>query len=328
MTDNSDTKETKENKPKNPPTEYDSPWKDILQAYFKEFMEFFFSTAYDQIDWKRKIEFLDKELEEVTKDAEIGRRFADKLVKLYLKNGKEEWLLVHIEVQSQEESEFPARMYTYNYRIYDKYKKTVVSLAVLGDSNPNWKPSHFGYSLFGCTLNFEFPVVKLVDYQQRLSELEKDRNLFATVVMAHLAALNTSNDRSGRKVQKLALVRRLYEQGLKEQDVINLFAFIDWMMTLPPNLEAEFNREVKQLEARQSMKYVTSIERNAREEGKKETFIKGISLGLRLKFGNSGQDLLPEIEVIEDVDTLEAILEAIETTATVDELRQIYHSKT
>jgi hypothetical protein len=266
-------------------------------------------------------------LKNLCKDAEIGRRFADKLVKLYLKNGEEEWLLVHVEVQSQEESYFAARIYTYNYRIYDRYKKTVVSLAVLGDSNPNWKPSQFGYSLFGCTLNFQFPVVKLVDYQQRLSELEKDNNPFATVVMAHLAALNTTRNRNERKVQKLALVRRLYEQGLKEQDVINLFAFIDWMMTLPPNLEAEFNKEVQQLEARKSMKYITSIERNAREEGKKETLIKAIALGLRLKFGNSGQELLPEIEVIEDVKTLDAILEAIETTDTVDDLRQIYQSE-
>jgi predicted transposase YdaD len=67
------------------------------------------------------------------------------------------------------------------------------------------------------------------------------------------------------------------------------------------------------------MKYVTTFERDAREEGKeegkkegqKEALIKGISLGLRLKFGDSGQDLLPEIEAILDVDTLEAILEAI-----------------
>ncbi len=80
------------------------------------------------------------------------------------------------------------------------------------------------------------------------------------------------------------------------------------------------------------MKYITSIERNAREEGqkegkeegKKETLIKVIALGLRLKFGNSGRDLLPEIEVIKDVNILNAILEAIETTDTVDELRQIY----
>jgi hypothetical protein len=321
MTNNN---EANDNQPKNPPTAYDSPWKDILQIYFKEFMQFFFPAVHDQIDWTREIQFLDKELEEVTKDAEIGRRFADKLVKLYLKNGQEELLLVHVEVQAQEEQEFAARMYTYNYRIYDKYKKSVMSIAVLADSNPNWRPSQFGYSLYGCTLNFQFPTVKLIDYQQRLAELENDRNPFATVVLAHLTALNTTSDRNERKVQKLALVRRLYEQGFEKQDILNLFAFIDWMLTLPPNLEAEFNIEVQQLEARRPMKYVTSIERDARKEGKKEALIKGISLGLRLKFGDRGQDLLPEIEAIEDVDTLEAILEAIGTTATVDELRQTY----
>jgi predicted transposase/invertase (TIGR01784 family) len=319
---------TNEQNQKNPPTAYDSPWKDILQTYFEEFMQFFFPAVHDQIDWTREITFLDKELEEVTKDAEIGRRFADKLVKLYLKNGQEELLLVHVEVQAQEEQEFSARMYTYNYRIYDKYKKPVMSIAVLADSNPNWRPSQFGYSLYGCTLNFQFPTVKLIDYQQRLTELENDTNPFATVVMAHLAALNTTSDRNERKVQKLALVRRLYEQGFEKQDILNLFAFIDWMLTLPPNLEAEFNIEVQQLEARRPMRYVTSIERDARkegkEEGKKEALIKGISLGLKLKFGDSGQDLLPEIEAILDVDTLEAILEAIGTTATVNELRQTY----
>ena len=324
MTVNNETNETNDNKPKNPLTKYDSPWKDILQNYFEEFMLFFFPTAHSKIDWTKQIEFLDKELEEVTKDAEIGRRFADKLVKLYLKNGKEQWVLIHVEVQSQQEEEFAARMYTYNYRIYDKYKKSVMSIAVLADSNPNWRPSQFGYDLFGCTLNFQFPIVKLVDYQQRLSELENNGNPFATVVMAHLAALNTTSDRSERKVQKLALIRRLYEQGLEEQDVINLFAFIDWMMTLPAELEAEFDRELQQLEARRPVKYVTSIERNA----SKKSLIKGISLGLRLKFGNSGEDLLPEIEVIEDVNTLEAILEAIGTTTTVEELRQVYQSTT
>ena len=59
---------------------------------------------------------------------------------------------------------------------------------MLGDDNANWKPSQFGYSLFGCTLDFQFPTVKLLDYQQRQSQLSASRNPFATVVMAHLAA--------------------------------------------------------------------------------------------------------------------------------------------
>jgi len=35
----------------NPPTAYDSPWKDILQTYFEEFLLFFFPLAHREIDW-------------------------------------------------------------------------------------------------------------------------------------------------------------------------------------------------------------------------------------------------------------------------------------
>lgn len=62
--------------------EFDSPWKEILEAYFEEFMLFFFPTAHADIDWSRGVEFLDKELQQVVRDAELGRRYADKLAKV------------------------------------------------------------------------------------------------------------------------------------------------------------------------------------------------------------------------------------------------------
>ncbi len=138
----------------NPQTEYDSPWKQILQLYFADFMLFFFPQAHREIDWSRGFEFLDKELAQVVRDAELGRRLADKLVKVYRTGGDEVWVLVHVEVQSQEETDFPRRMFVYNYRIFDRYNRSVASLAVLGDENTNWRPSSFGYELFGCKVDF------------------------------------------------------------------------------------------------------------------------------------------------------------------------------
>lgn len=84
-----------------PQTEFDTPWKDILQIYFEEFILFFFPQAHTEIDWTRQPEFLDKELQQVVRDAELGRRLVDKLVKIYLKTGLEAWVLIHVEVQSQ-----------------------------------------------------------------------------------------------------------------------------------------------------------------------------------------------------------------------------------
>ena len=260
----------------------------------------------------------------MVRDAELGKHLADKLVKIYLKDGSETWVLIHVEIQSQEESNFGRRMYTYNYRIYDRYKRPVVSLAVLGDERADWRPNQFGYELFGCSVNFQFPVIKLIDYQQRQSELEASRNPFATVVMAHLAALETRNDRLQRKQSKLALVRRLYNQGFERQDILNLLAFIDWMLTLPLDLEREFQQEVEQLESEQRMQYVTSFERSGIRQG----LLEGIKLGLKLKFGTDGSSLLPEISTIEGVEQLRAVLTGLEAASTIEELRQIYQSPT
>ena len=304
----------------NPQTEFDSPWKDILQRYFEEFMLFFFPQAHGEIDWTREPEFLDKELQQVIRDAELGRRLVDKLVKIYRIGGEETWVLVHIEVQAQEESDFSARMYTYNYRIYDLYKRSVASIAILGDDRADWRPSQFGYQLFGCRVDFQFPVIKLLDYQQRQSELEASRNPFATVVMAHLAAVQTRNDRLQRKQQKLALVRRLYSLGFEREDIINLFQFIDWMMSLPLELEREFWQEFRDFEESRRMRYVTSVERLGIRLG----LLEAIELGLELKFGTQALAIMDSVSRIYDIEQLRAIKSGIKTVSNLEELRQIY----
>ena len=83
----------------NPQTKFDSHWKDVLERYFEDFMLFFFPQAHRRFDWTRIVEFLDKELLSVVGDAEIGTRFAEKLVKDYRISGEENWILNHVEIQ-------------------------------------------------------------------------------------------------------------------------------------------------------------------------------------------------------------------------------------
>lgn len=267
-------------------TSFDSPWKDIVETYLHEFFAFFFPDAYTAIDWERGFDFLDQELRQVVRDAELGQRFVDKLVKVYLKDGEETWILIHLEIQSQYESQFAERIYVYNYRIFDKYRRRVASFIVLGDENTNWRPSEFGYEIFGCQVNFSFPVVKLLDLGQDWEALVNNRNPFATVVMAHLKAHQTRNNRQERLEWKLSLTRRLYQQGYQRQDVINLFRFIDWLMSLPKNLEQEFWREIRQLEEETRMPYITSVERLGIEQGMQR---EGANLVLRLLNRRFGQ---------------------------------------
>src|SRR5439155_13356893 len=102
------------------------------------------------------------------------RMHADKLVKVWRNDGEEAWVLIHIEVQSQRETEFARRMYVYNYRLFDRYNRTVVSLAVLADDNPEWRPHEFWSSLWGCEAGIEFPAVKLLDFAADETALERN----------------------------------------------------------------------------------------------------------------------------------------------------------
>ncbi|MCB0144899.1 MAG: hypothetical protein KDE50_33765, partial [Caldilineaceae bacterium] len=247
--------------------DFDSPWKNILEWYFEEFVEFFMAEAYADIDWRQPVEFLDKELQQVVRDAEFGRRHVDKLAKVWRKSGQEQWVLVHIEVQGQYEAGFEERMYTYNYRLYDRYQHKVASFAVLSDDRAAWMPAEFGYDLWGCRVHFEFPTAKLATYTEQWAMLEASRNPFAVVVMAHLKTQETQHDSQERRLWKFYLIRHLYERGYQRQDILNLFHFIDWLMYLPPNLEQQLRQEVYEMEAQKLKPYITSFERMAMEEG-------------------------------------------------------------
>ena len=166
--------------------DYDSPWKSIIDRYFPEFIEFFLPEASDRIDWSREPVFLDTELRQIIRDAELGRRLADRLVQVWLKNGQETWVLIHIEVQRSRQPDFAQRIYTYHYRIYDTYQRPVSSLVLLADDHPQWRPDHFGYSLFGTALHFSYPTLKLLDWASEIPALEAHPNPFATVVLTHL----------------------------------------------------------------------------------------------------------------------------------------------
>ena len=207
--------------------EFDSPWKDILEAYFQDFMLFFFPQIHEDIDWSRGYDFLDQELRQVVRDAELGTRLTDKLVKVWKLSGEESWVLAHIEIQSQEERNFSDRMFVYFYRLRDKYNQKIASLAILGDERETWRPQPFQQSLWGCEVSFRFPTIKLLDYGSRWAELEASRNPFAIAVMTHLKTKETRQDAQARKDWKFRLTRRLYELGYERQDILNLFRFID-----------------------------------------------------------------------------------------------------
>ncbi|MCF8016850.1 MAG: hypothetical protein K9L65_14395, partial [Chromatiaceae bacterium] len=161
----------------------DSPWKEALERFFPEFLALLFPTVYAEIDWSKGVQFLDKEFQQLVREAKTTKRYADKLVGVTLRDGTAVWVLIHVEVQGEAETAFAERMYTYHYKIRDRYQVPVASLAVLADTDQGFRPQHYGTRLWDCRVDFRFPMVKLLDYAEpeRWAELEASDNVFALV---------------------------------------------------------------------------------------------------------------------------------------------------
>ena len=307
--------------------DYDSPWKEALEGYFPEFLALFFPDIHEGIDWSRQHEFLDKELQQIVRDAEIGRRYADKLAKVWTLAGRETWVLIHVEVQGQSEPDFDKRMYVYNYRLFDRYQVDVVSLAVLADSSSDFQAGEYRRGRWGCEVRFCFPTVKLLELGRDWASLEASDNPFTLVVMAHLMA-QKNRDGVKRLDAKLQLIRLMYRRGYSKDQVLTLFRVIDWLLHLPPELAPAFEQALSSIKEEQKVAYITSIERLGLERGIQQGMEQGMQQGeaavltrqLQRKFGEKFTETHCRRLNEADIDTLLDWSEQVLGAQSIDEV--------
>ncbi|OGV27967.1 MAG: hypothetical protein A3F18_08755, partial [Legionellales bacterium RIFCSPHIGHO2_12_FULL_37_14] len=261
----------------------DSAWKDVLDAHFPEFLHFFFPHLAKKIDWSQGFDFLDKELQAIATQSLSGRRMVDKLIRVRLLSGEEQWLLLHIEIQGNRDPTLQCRVFEYYYRLRDRYQIPILTLVILTDRQLHWRPDHYEVQVLGKTiLHFQFHMVKLWDYRHHRQALEETDNPFGTVVLAQLAALTTRKSLSQRFNQKMYLTKLLYQRGWNRKQVLNLYKFIDWVLTLPEELAIEYNHQVHELTEEKTMAYITTAERIGMQKGREEGIQEGIQRGIQL----------------------------------------------
>lgn len=272
--------------------DHDSPWKEALEVFFKPFMDLLYPHITVLIDWQHAPKFMDKELQKITRNAQNSRRYADKLVQVRFLSGAEQWIYIHIEVQGEPESLFAERMFEYFYRIRDRYKKPVISLAVLTDTHSSFRPHCFRYELADCAIQFDFSMVKLLDWQNRMDQLLHGQNPFGLLIAAQLTA-KLVKDSKTRVDNLIGFYRLVILKNLDKEHIRRLIIFLEWMVYLPEDIRTYYNEQVEHIEEESSMPYISLIERKGIEQGLE----KGISQGrvtalqqtlqkqLKLKFG-------------------------------------------
>lgn len=233
-------------------------------------MSFYFPEFAAQIDWSKRHRFLDKEFAQVGFGDHPEGRLADKLAAIYLHDGSEHWVLVHIEVQAQRDDSLARRVLQYNYRIFEQFNRPVASLVLLADDTPGWRQEEFHNCLLGTVMGIRFATAKLLDFAGRDQELLCSNNPFALVTVAHLHTQQTLHSPADRYAMKWQLTKLLLQRGWSKKRIMILFKVINWMMTLPEPLQLRYREAVRKMERSGQMEWIDPYDRIRIEKAEKK----------------------------------------------------------
>ena len=264
----------------NQDSDYDGAWKEALRFHLRDFIERCFAELAVLINWDQEPQWLDKEMSQIIGQSRHRNREVDLLFKVELKDGREQWILCHLEIQTNRETGFEFRIGLYNAGLKWLFRQNVLTLVILADLDRDWRPMEDRFELGGFGTHTWFPICKVLDRIE--GDWIDDTSLVSQVARAQIAALRTSSDPEARFNAKTQLVRNLYDLGYNASDVREIFRLIDWMMHLRPDLSRRFKNELNDFEKERNMPYVTSIERIAKEEGIEEGIEQGIEQGIVL----------------------------------------------
>lgn len=292
--------------------EFDASWKRVAETFFPEMIGFFMPDAYDDIDWSQPVVSLDGDLPKEKPGDAVGDRRVDKLFRVSRHKGEPRHVYLHIEFQNEVDEGLAERMYIYNSRIFNKYRGWIVSLAVLGDANPDWRSEPFGFGLWGHVQQFEFRIVKLMQFLASRERLEGLENGFGLIVLAHLAGKLTRNRMAQRMEDRLSITRVLISKKLDLKRFQGIIRFIESVIDLPEALEQTFQEKMRESLGEDDVAYMSNFEKYAmnkgRQEGRQEGLIEGRAEGeltaqagmllrlLKTRFGDCPAWILRKIE--------------------------------
>ncbi|MCH1624418.1 hypothetical protein [Fredinandcohnia quinoae] len=225
-------------------TDYDGLWKKVIGDLFEEFILFFAPDLFEAIDFMKGHDFLEQELFQEIIKVKKGRNYVDKVVKVYLKDGLEKYILIHIEVQGSQDPELSKRMFQYFYRLYDRFSTEVYAIAVVTDVSHSFQPEPYQYSFYGTKVIYHYNTYKFT--HEAIPSLETSSNPIALAILAGIHLHLTKTDYNKR----FEIKRKLLEAALDtdkyphELYITALFYFIDYLLQIPNTLTRELRKEI------------------------------------------------------------------------------------
>ncbi|MBR0203680.1 MAG: hypothetical protein IJQ56_04865 [Synergistaceae bacterium] len=259
----------------------DGIWKDAIEQYLPLLLRSMMPELHNDVDFSQEFTFLDKELRDTIQvsmnEEHNAAKFVDTLVQVPLKSGRNQWVLLHIEVQGKGGEDISFRMMLYCCLIFAHYQRMPVALAILTDKRPsNETPGKFKFSEYGTELIYKYNLFEV--YNQSDEKLLNSDNPFDSFIYAAKKYSDyMSSDAQKVKLEYLLkITRSLYARGLNEQDRARMIIFISRLINLEDaELRHQFFEELDNLKGENNMAELTWIEEHFRDEA----IAKGIAIG-------------------------------------------------
>ena len=237
MADENITIDQKQNIENDSQYDLDSIWKEFVREYWSYILLDVVPEMYEAVDIENGAEFLDKEMHEISqqldgkKKSDSSKWYVDDLLKIRLKNGQEEWVLLHIEVQGRGGEMISRRMFRYSCLIFLKYGRHPAAVAILTAKRPKREgnPGTYHYDMFGTTLEYKYHTLKTYEY--------KDEDLLSSDNPVHLfiyaVKMAVKYRKSGDKKLEymLKVARLLKSRGWSEARMRVFFRYLEFLMS-------------------------------------------------------------------------------------------------
>lgn len=247
----------------------DKAWKEVIEELFEDFVKFFMPDLYEIVDFSKGYEFLDKEFNTLFPESETEDKRLDKLIKIFLKNGQEQWVLIHTEIQSYTDKNFEKRMYQYYSRIFDKYDKDIEAIAIFTFSGDSNKGNKYEKKFLKTKLIYEYRTYDIS--KQNENELKIIKNPFALVTIAALKAINhIDTDENNAKFKK-ELLKLLLQSGYSKKESESIFRFLNFIYEIKnPIIRKEFYQEVNEMALKDRLDVLTDYDEVVAEIARKD----------------------------------------------------------
>ena len=260
--------------------------KGVLEKYFSEFLRFLYSRADCLFDLQHKIDFLDKELLLLAPDRlrNQGKRIADMLAKVRLKEGPECWMMIHTEIEGGSQHNFPLRLLQYHYRFMDKHQVPIETIVLFTGDKQQKRKTH--YERIGVFSSLKFSVHSYHIWENSEFELLQMDNIFALVVLACQKAFKegkVSDEELGK--DRLVIAKAMLQQKHSHQEARSFLVFLkNFLYVSSQEINDEFDLILNELtEGGIRMEIIDIVKKHAAErafkrgkrEGKKEGRVEG-----------------------------------------------------